>query len=133
MDCGGSLLRETDRRIGLLDRLAGCFTAHRNAHSVEHDVYSLVAQRVFAVVNVERYRALPSAEAGRKVGVFRHPGRRLLVAYSPRRARKDAADRQRAVRKLLKQLNRSGQPKSLVPRGAARFVRMKGARRWEID
>ena len=80
-----------------------------------------------------RYRALPGAEAGRKVGVFRHRGRRLVVAYSPRRARKDAADRQRAVRKLLKQLNRSGQPKSLVPRGAARFVRMKGKGRWEID
>lgn len=85
------------------------------------------------ILNVERYRALPGAEAGRKVGVFRHRGRRLLVAYSPRRARKDAADRQRAVRKLLKQLNRSGQPKSLVPRGAARFVRMRGKGRWEID
>ena len=85
------------------------------------------------ILSVERYRALPGAEAGRKVGVFRHRGRRLLVAYSPRRARKDAADRQRAVRKLLKQLNRSGQPKSLVPRGAARFVRMRGKGRWEID
>ncbi|MDE0000635.1 MAG: IS1634 family transposase [Rhodospirillaceae bacterium] len=85
------------------------------------------------ILNVARYRALPGAEAGRKVGVFRHRGRRLLVAYSPRRARKDAADRQRAVRKLLKQLNRSGQPKSLVPRGAARFVRMRGKGRWEID
>ena len=70
---------------------------------------------------------------GRKVGVFRHRGRRLLVAYSPGRARKDAADRQRAVRKLLKLLNRSGQPKSLVPRGAARFVPMRGKGRWEID
>ena len=85
------------------------------------------------ILNVARYRALPGAEAGRKVGVFRHRDRRLVVAYSPRRARKDAADRQRAVRKLLKQLNRSGQPKSLVPRGAARFVRMKGKGRWEID
>ena len=48
-DGGGLLLRETDRRIGLLDRLAGCFTDHRNAQSVEHDVYSLVAQRVYGV------------------------------------------------------------------------------------
>ncbi len=85
------------------------------------------------ILNVERYRALPGAEAGRKVGVFRHRGRRLLVAYSPRRARKDAADRRRAVRKLLKQLHRSGRPKPLLPRGAARFVRMRGKGRWEID
>ena len=37
------------------------------------------------------------------------------------------------VRQLLKQLNKSGQPKSLVRRGAARFVRMKGQGRWELD
>ena len=48
-DGGGLLLRETDRRIGLLDRLAGCFTDHRNARSVEHDVAALVAQRVYAL------------------------------------------------------------------------------------
>ena len=48
-DGGGLLLRETDRRIGLLDRLAGCFTDHRDAQSMEHDVHSLVAQRVYAV------------------------------------------------------------------------------------
>ena len=30
-------------------------------------------------------------------------------------------------------LNRSGRPKSLLRRGAARFVRMKGRGRWEID
>ena len=56
-----------------------------------------------------------------------------MVSHSPKRARKEARDRQRAVRRLLKQLNKSAQPKSLVPRGAARFVRMQGAGRWEID
>ena len=85
------------------------------------------------ILNVGRYRGLPGGEAGRKVGVFRHRGRRIVVSYSPKRAAKDARDRRRAVRRLLKQLNRSGQPKSLVPRGAARFVRMRGKGRWEID
>ena len=85
------------------------------------------------ILNVQRYRRMDGGEAGRKVGVFRHRGRRIVVSYTPKRARKDAADRQRSVRKLLKQLSRSGQPKSLVPRGAARFVRMKGRGRWEID
>ena len=85
------------------------------------------------VLNVERYRRVHGGEAGRTVGVFRHRGRRIVVSYSPKRARKDARDRQRSVRRLLKQLHKSGQPKSLVPRGTARFVRMKGKGRWEID
>ena len=48
-DGGGLLLREVDLRIGLLDRLAGCFRDHRSAGSVEHDVQTLVAQRVYAL------------------------------------------------------------------------------------
>ena len=34
-----------DQRIGLLDRLAACFTDHRNPESIEHSVRDLVAQR----------------------------------------------------------------------------------------
>ena len=48
-DGGGVLLRETDLRLGLMDRLAGCFSDHRNANSVEHGVRALVAQRVYAL------------------------------------------------------------------------------------
>ncbi len=44
-DGGGLLLREVDQRIGLLDRLAACFTDHRNPESIEHSVRDLVAQR----------------------------------------------------------------------------------------
>ena len=85
------------------------------------------------ILNVGRYRRLSGGEAGAKVGAFRHRDRRIAVSHSPKRAAKDARDRRRAVRRLLKRLNRSGQPKSLVPRGAARFVRMRGKGRWEID
>jgi len=48
-DGGGLLLREVDRRLGLLDRLGGCFTDHRNPNSVEHSVYDLVAQRIYGL------------------------------------------------------------------------------------
>lgn len=48
-DGGGVLLRETDRRIGLLDRLARCFVDYRNPNSVEHGVAMLVAQRVYGL------------------------------------------------------------------------------------
>lgn len=48
-DGGGVLLRETDRRIGLLERLARCFVDYRNPNSVEHGVAMLVAQRVYGL------------------------------------------------------------------------------------
>ena len=46
-DAGGLLLRETD--LGLLDRLARCFSDYRNPNSVEHTVRSLLGQRVYAL------------------------------------------------------------------------------------
>ena len=48
-DGGGLLLREVDKRIGLLDRLAGCFTDYRNPNAIEHRVTELVAQRVYGL------------------------------------------------------------------------------------
>ena len=48
-DAGGLLLRETDLRLGLLDRLARCFSDYRNSNSVEHTVRSLLGQRVYAL------------------------------------------------------------------------------------
>ena len=48
-DGGGLLLREVDKRIGMTERLAGCFVDHRNPSSVEHDVRTLLAQRVYAL------------------------------------------------------------------------------------
>lgn len=48
-DGGGLLLREVDRRIGMLGRLAGCFADYRNPNSLEHSVQALVAQRVYGL------------------------------------------------------------------------------------
>ena len=48
-DGGGLLLREVDKRLGLLDRLASCFTDYRNPNAIEHSVQSLVSQRVYAL------------------------------------------------------------------------------------
>ena len=46
-DGGGLLLREVEQRIGLLNRLAGCFTDYRNPNAIEHNAAELVAQRVY--------------------------------------------------------------------------------------
>ena len=48
-DGGGLLLREVDVRLGMLSRLADCFTDYRNPNSVEHSVQALVAQRVYGL------------------------------------------------------------------------------------
>jgi hypothetical protein len=48
-DAGGLLLSSADRAIGLLDRFASCFTDHRNGDLIEHQVRTLVGQRVFGL------------------------------------------------------------------------------------
>ena len=47
-DAGGLLLREVEARTGILRRFAACFTDYRDPDLVEHTIYELVAQRVFA-------------------------------------------------------------------------------------
>src|SRR5215472_5654280 len=48
-DAGGLLLRTTDRAIGMLARLSACFHDERRADAIEHEVVTLVGQRVFAI------------------------------------------------------------------------------------
>lgn len=48
-DAGALLLGSVDRAIGLLDRFAGCFEDHRDADLIEHQVRTLIGQRVFGL------------------------------------------------------------------------------------
>jgi len=48
-DGGGLLLRETDRRLNLLPRLAECFLDARSPLLVEHTVEQLVSQRIYGL------------------------------------------------------------------------------------
>src|SRR5213594_3620265 len=48
-DGGGLLLREVERRTGILRQFAACFTDHRDPALVEHSVQELVAQRVYGL------------------------------------------------------------------------------------
>ena len=48
-DAGALLLRETDRAIGLVSRFAACFYDQRRQDLVEHQVATLVGQRVFGI------------------------------------------------------------------------------------
>ncbi len=48
-DAGGLLLREVEKRVGIIARFAACFRDHRAAKQSEHTVRELVAQRVYAL------------------------------------------------------------------------------------
>jgi hypothetical protein len=48
-DAGGLLLGAADRAIGLVDRFAACFSDHRRADLIEHEIGTLVGQRVFGI------------------------------------------------------------------------------------
>lgn len=48
-DGGGLLLREVEKRTGILRQFAACFTDYRNADRIEHTVEELVAQRVYGL------------------------------------------------------------------------------------
>jgi DDE family transposase len=48
-DGGGLLLRETDRRIGLLRRLSKCFRDGRDSRRVRHSVGQMLAQRIYGL------------------------------------------------------------------------------------
>jgi Transposase DDE domain group 1 len=48
-DAGGLLLREVEKRTGILRQFAACFTDHRDLDRIEHTVKELVAQRVYGL------------------------------------------------------------------------------------
>ena len=48
-DAGGLLLRETDRRLNLLSRFAGCFVDGRDSKRIDHPVEEMVSQRVYGM------------------------------------------------------------------------------------
>ncbi|CAB4244306.1 transposase [Methylacidimicrobium sp. AP8] len=48
-DGGAILLREADRKIGLLRRLEGCFVDRRHPKRIVHRVREMLAQRIFGI------------------------------------------------------------------------------------
>jgi hypothetical protein len=48
-DGGGLLLREVEKRVGILRQFADCFTDYRKPDLIQHRVEELVAQRVYGL------------------------------------------------------------------------------------
>src|SRR6202165_2918744 len=67
-DGGAFLLRQTDKRLNLLPRLAECFLDGRNQDQVEHSVLEMLSQRVYGLAL--GYEDLTDHEQLRKDPVF---------------------------------------------------------------
>jgi hypothetical protein len=67
-DGGALLLRQTDRRLNLLPRLAECFLDGRNQDMVEHSIVEMLSQRVYGLAL--GYEDLNDHEQLRKDPVF---------------------------------------------------------------
>ena len=48
-DAGATLLREVDKRIGLIDAITNCIPDPREPAKILHDLRTLLAQRIFAI------------------------------------------------------------------------------------
>jgi hypothetical protein len=48
-DAGGLLLREVERRFGILEGFSACFRDYRDRQRIEHSVGALISQRVYGI------------------------------------------------------------------------------------
>jgi hypothetical protein len=67
-DGGALLLRQTDKRLNLLPRLAACFLDGRNQDQVEHSILEMISQRIYGLAL--GYEDLNDHEELRKDPVF---------------------------------------------------------------
>ncbi len=84
-NAGALLLGATDRAINLLGRFAACFRDARMPERVEHDIATLVGQRIFGialghedVTGHDQFAARPGAGRARRQA--RRPAQRLRAA-----------------------------------------------------
>ena len=95
-DGGGLLLREVDRKIKLVKRVAGCFSDGRSAERVEHTLEEMLSQRIFGLAlgyedlnDHEQLRSDPLLGASVRRGrSHRQPGASELAAGEYRAARR---------------------------------------------
>ena len=70
-DAGATLLREVDKRIGLIDAIAACISDPRKPAKITHDLRTLLAQRIFAIaMGYEDLNdlSLPKTPSGERAG-----------------------------------------------------------------
>lgn len=81
------------------------------------------------ILDHNNYKTIKSVKNDEyKIGEFEYNGRRLIVKYSAKRARKDARDRKKAIDKLKKKLSKKKNPKEYMSNyGNRKYLRVEGA------
>ncbi|MCK5591141.1 MAG: transposase, partial [Candidatus Pacebacteria bacterium] len=71
---------------------------------------------------------------GFKVGEFEHKGRKLIVSYRQKRADKDAYDRDKAIQRLRKKLEKQKNAKAYLSNyGNKKYLKIEGKTSIELD
>lgn len=83
------------------------------------------------ILNLEQYKEVNESF---KIGEFEYEGRKLVVSYSAKRARKDAHDRSKAIDKLKKKLEKQKNAKAYLSNyGNKKYLKMEGTNTIELD
>jgi transposase len=85
------------------------------------------------ILDMSRYEESQDGE-GTRIGCFDYKGKKLIVSYSPQRARKDAWERERAIKKLTEKLKKKKNPKEYLSNfGYKKYLKMTGKTSFELD
>lgn len=105
----------------------------------EHNLSYIVGARLKNVSSALKNRILDSSSYRKikkdyYVAEISDGDRKVIVSYSERRARKDANDRKRAIKKLMAKLDRSKSAKShLSNHGYRKYLKVEGKSRVALD
>ena len=84
-----------------------------------------------SILDINNYKELSQ---GLRIGQFDYSGKKLIVSFSVKRARKDAHDRKKAVEKLKAKLEKSSSIKANVSNNSYRkYLKIQGSSKLELD
>ena len=87
------------------------------------------------VLDMANYKPVGKGDESGSIASFAlEKDKRLIVHYSPKRARKDAHDRQEAIDKLVKKVSMSSNPATLISNfGYQKFIKIAEGATYSID
>lgn len=86
------------------------------------------------VLDLKNYKESKNDEMGLLIGTFEYKNRKLVVNYSPKRAKKDSIDRQKSIERLEKKLLKQKNPKEYLAKfGNSRYLKLTGEAKIELN
>ena len=83
------------------------------------------------ILDINNYEVVAS---GLRIGQFDYDGKKLVVSYSAKRARKDESDRKKAVEKLKAKLEKTSSVKANISNNSYRkYLKIQGSSKLELD